>query len=619
MTKTDLAKSLDNRTSPRPDLGAPPLARQGIQKPHNDLGKSAVKMPLKKSADGYIVRDGDSTSSIAERLRVSVPALLSANPHKRSISAGTANAAFAELKVGEVLNLPKDLAAAVKSAKSRAATRRMAKASQRVGVGEWDYHGECPECQTVDYTAGDFGYDPDTGEAICTNIPGCTVGGETGGGGDDQSAAQEAAQAYAASMGYTIFTPTCGADQEPEIYENYNVLGYNFTIYTGQCIQSVTAGGADNCDATKPGSVPCYASNYGQWYCIMPCPDGSQADNNCDCRNTGDGSLNCHSQGLAFCTDPDGYEHCMSADCGGHGTRISKDCSCLCNNGYIYNPNSGDCIAFGQADCDATFPGQGLSPCTDKNGDPWCVDKTCGGHGYRNTDCGCVCDAGYTYDPAASSCVPDGTAGTGAPDCEKLHGPGYWAFQDPSDQQWYCMAPCGPNELDNPADGNCYCAPGFARDQSGNCVPVQSGNEKPDCEKLHGPGYWAFFDESEKYWYCMAPCADPNEVPNQKDGNCYCKKGYNRDPDSGKCVAQQSAPPAPSCGSDELYDPSSRKCVKRCREDEVFDPATNSCKKQGEKTDVETGKKKSSSAGVVLGVLALGVFGGMAAYYSSEP
>ena len=114
---------------------------------------------------------------------------------------------------------------------------------------------------------------------------------------------------------------------------------------------------------------------------------------------------------------------------------------------------------------------------------------------------------------------------------------------------------CGPNEQRN-GKGQCVCLEGFERDQKGRCVeeetPVEEENPEDECEAKG----WLWDDKRDR---CVPPPTEPeepaepsgptgpiackpgkNEIRNAQ-GQCVCKKGYDRDK-YGRCVA-----PTPQC------------------------------------------------------------------------
>ncbi|XP_017773884.1 PREDICTED: inducible metalloproteinase inhibitor protein-like [Nicrophorus vespilloides] len=87
----------------------------------------------------------------------------------------------------------------------------------------------------------------------------------------------------------------------------------------------------------------------------------------------------------------------------------------------------------------------------------------------------------------------------------------------------------------------CYCVEGYARDQTGTCVPIDK------CEdRLNG-----ICGENEEYrvdFYLHNDCHEQLltdlEVPQEDALGCYCIAGYKRAP-TGICIPAAECPPKP--------------------------------------------------------------------------
>lgn len=148
--------------------------------------RAAAKPPL------YTVARNEGTSSIAQKLRVSVAALLAANPTKPTITLGSGQRVFAQLTVGEKLNVP----TVTRGSTVTGGGMLAAGPGEPCGITDWCGDGySCVDgiCQPnfVPVQAGmsnegsycDAGGGPQSGyinNGQCVAIGGATQGGDTG-------------------------------------------------------------------------------------------------------------------------------------------------------------------------------------------------------------------------------------------------------------------------------------------------------------------------------------------------------------------------------------------------------------------------------------------------------
>jgi uncharacterized repeat protein (TIGR01451 family) len=177
----------------------------------------------------------------------------------------------------------------------------------------------------------------------------------------------------------------------------------------------------------------------------------------------------------------------------------------------------------------------------------------------RSESGACVCKSGYVRDQKGL-CVglteppvtePPVTEPSLCPDGKPVPKSGRCPSTPPQPQ-------CGPNEERN-TKGQCVCLEGFERDQKGRCVeeetPIEEENPEDECEDKG----WLWDDKRDR---CVPPTTEPEEPAEPAEpsgptgpiackpgkdevrnaqGQCVCKKGYDRDR-YGRCVA-----PTPHC------------------------------------------------------------------------
>jgi uncharacterized repeat protein (TIGR01451 family) len=178
---------------------------------------------------------------------------------------------------------------------------------------------------------------------------------------------------------------------------------------------------------------------------------------------------------------------------------------------------------------------------------PQCEPKT---NELRSESGACVCKSGFVRNEQGL-CIglteppvtePPVTEPKLCPDGKPVPKSGHCPSTPPQPQ-------CGPNEERN-TKGQCVCLEGFERDQKGRCLeeetPIEEENPEDECEDKG----WLWDDKRDR---CVPPTTEPEEPtgpiackpgPNEernKQGECVCKKGYERNND-GRCVA-----PPPYC------------------------------------------------------------------------
>ncbi|XP_055698631.1 zonadhesin-like [Phlebotomus papatasi] len=107
----------------------------------------------------------------------------------------------------------------------------------------------------------------------------------------------------------------------------------------------------------------------------------------------------------------------------------------------------------------------------------------------------------------------------------------------------------------------CYCIPGYARTSSnGPCVPQYK------CPKPYCPANEVWLDCFQAPT-CDRECSSLGKscdvVGSGCNPGCFCRTGYARHPETGKCVPTSQCPaPKPECSRNEEY----RSCDYRCKE-----------------------------------------------------
>ncbi len=166
---------------------------------------------------------------------------------------------------------------------------------------------------------------------------------------------------------------------------------------------------------------------------------------------------------------------------------------------------------------------------------PQCEPKT---NELRSESGACVCKSGFVRD-GKGQCVglteppvtePPVTEPKLCPDDKPVPKSGHCPSTTPQ---------CEPGQNEVRTDqGQCICAEGFERDKSGRCVEEE--NPEDECDDKG----WIWSDKTES---CLPPTIPPtacvpgkNEERN-KQGQCVCKEGYDRDK-NGRCIA-----PTPQC------------------------------------------------------------------------
>ncbi|CAG5091767.1 Oidioi.mRNA.OKI2018_I69.PAR.g13235.t1.cds [Oikopleura dioica] len=207
--------------------------------------------------------------------------------------------------------------------------------------------------------------------------------------------------------------------------------------------------------------------------------------------------------------------------------------SCICNNGGIYDPDTG---------CPPCPPPTVLQ--TDSNNQTQC----CQINQVVTTYGACMCEDGS---------YPDGPMGSCGNECID-YGDGYWL------QSVYPTIECCPlNSYWSDTDGKCYCP-----------------NDPAEIPDETGCGYCSISQRTHLDQYGVVQCCEKNKVWFDEDdytvAGCYCKDGSNSEP-NGECpgdcpedkVFIQAFPRTICCEIGSVYDPIGDECM--CPNGEVVD------------------------------------------------